>query len=130
MRFLADKFGVKQICHQTLISLRKVGCQGRTLIETLIGTGVVILLISMVGVGLNQALQSSRTMKCTANLRQIHQAMIMYGDEFQAFPVLEENQTLQQMLKPWIGNSSQVFHCPQEPGLATDSYSYFYASFR
>ena len=54
-------------------------------------------------------------MKCTANLRQIHQAMIMYGDEFQAFPVLEENQTLQQMLKPWIGNSSQVFHCPQEP---------------
>jgi len=101
--------------------------RGRSLIETLVVVSGLFLLASLVGMGVSRSLQSTRTMQCAANLRQIHQAMLIYSEEHQSFPVLTENQTLQDVLNPPLGNPTQLFHCPQDANASGDSYSYFYA---
>lgn len=95
--------------------------------ETLVASIVGTLLFTLGCVGWNQAVQSTRITQCAANLRHIHQAMLVYATEFQAFPILQENQTLRESLKPWVGNAAGLFHCPQDRSSAPDSYSYFYA---
>jgi hypothetical protein len=101
--------------------------RGASTIEIAATTCITVGLGWLLVLGGHQALKVSRETQCLSNLRQIHQAVMLYRVEHSSFPVLEEGGSLRQKMAPWLA-SLNVFHCPEDkisPG--ADSYSYFYA---
>ncbi len=106
---------------------RKAGLHGLSLIEILVVTAIVSILTWLVGTGISHSRASAKNAQCLSNLRQIHQAMMFYCAENEAYPLPSEDQALQDLLKPWLGGCLGVFHCPEDAQANPDSYSYFYA---
>lgn len=98
-----------------------------TLVELLVVTGILGCLGWMLLTGLARARASSHNVQCVSNLRQIHQAMMLYSVEHQCYPSPNATQTLKDLLKPWLGQAPAIFHCPEDGAKDADSYSYFYA---
>lgn len=98
----------------------------KSLIETLVSLTLGFLLLALLSVGAVHARNASRNTFCLSNLHQIHQALMLYRVEFNAFPLLSETSGLRDVLKPWLPTES-TYHCPEDEVIAADSYSYFYA---
>lgn len=101
---------------------------GANTVELAATTSIAIGLAWLLVLGGHHALKASRETQCLSNLRQIHQAVMLYRVEHSSFPVLEEGGSLQTKMAPWL-SSGKVFHCPEDKKTSSesDSYSYFYA---
>lgn len=105
----------------------RTGKRGLSLVEILVAISIVTCLAWMSLVGLSRTYSSSKNVQCISNLRQIHQAMMLYCTEYQSYPYPDKDHTLKGMLRPWLGAASEIFHCPEDHTTAIDSYSYYYA---
>jgi hypothetical protein len=101
--------------------------RGATTVEIAATTCISIGLGWLLVLGGLHALKVSRETQCLSNLRQIHQAVMLYRVEYSSFPVLEEGGSLRHKMAPWLA-ALKIFHCPEDKiNPDSDSYSYFYA---
>lgn len=98
-----------------------------SLTEILVTCVVGMLLMTMICTAIGQVQYAGKLTRCMSNIRQVHQALLLYYEANEAFPVLAEGQSLQEVLRPQLGNVSDLFHCPEDRSPGSDSYSYFYA---
>ena len=57
-----------------------------TLIELLVVIAVIALLVTLLMPSLQQAKELARRVSCAANLRSMHQALLLYGEDFDDIP--------------------------------------------
>lgn len=117
--------------------------QGFTLIEMLVVTAILALLMAMISPALNRALENSRRVACTANLRSLGQATLAYAvDHQQRIPFQRAasgpgsgyaNPPWFNLLAPYAGaeirsaislepGTDKVFRCPAQRGSFAVSY--------
>ncbi|MDD2708560.1 MAG: FecR family protein [Verrucomicrobiae bacterium] len=102
--------------------------RGVTLIELIVISFVIACLGTFSFLGVQQLRHASQITQCLSNLRQIHQAMVLYFGTNEAFPLPDETLSLKDLLQPYLtGGTTAVFHCPLDCNSISDSYSYFYA---
>jgi hypothetical protein len=99
-----------------------------TLIEIMVSMVVIGVLGTLIVSVANQMQTAGRITQCMSNLRQIHQALLLYFEDNQALPVLGDGCSLQAVLESRVGKTPGLFRCPEDRSAAGDSYSYFYVS--
>ncbi|MBU0650589.1 DUF1559 domain-containing protein [bacterium] len=96
--------------------------EGLTLIEVVVVVFVVVVLMSFSIVIYQRSLQMAKRAKCTNNLKQIYQALIMYLEDNNDVPPIakgvDENsfqgQYLKDILCPKYADE-KIFYCPCDP---------------
>jgi prepilin-type N-terminal cleavage/methylation domain-containing protein len=94
-----------------------------TLIELLVVVAIITVLVGMLLPSLAGVRETSRQVKCQAQLRSIGQAVRGYIDEYGGFyppialiPSLpgETRPAMHDILGPYVGNQQEIFHCPSD----------------
>lgn len=116
----------RRVAIMTAFPHRPPDRKGFSLLEILAACAIIALLAAILFAGASGSRAASRTARCVGNLRQIHQALMLYHAEHQGFAVVPTDRTLKQMLAHWLDSKDAVFHCPEDGDPSADSYSYFY----
>jgi competence protein ComGC len=107
--------------------LNRSRVHGISLLELLTTLAIVSCLVLLLSLGIRHSRDYAKTTNCLSNLRQIHQAIMLYRVEHQEYPVISTSKSLVHVLSPWLASSDKIFHCPEDHPSNLDSYSYFYA---
>lgn len=113
---------------QTSASARKAGF---TLVELLVVIGIIAVLIAMLLPALSQARNQAKSVQCQSNLRQIGQALVMYGNDNRSWvypPLRGANQPRLErwpmyVFKPAVWNP-KIMHCPADVEDPTEDHTY------
>ena len=62
------------------------GARSFTLIELLVVVAVVVILVGLIMPALSRAREKSRCAKCSANLKQLHEAVLSYAADTTRLP--------------------------------------------
>ena len=95
-----------------------------TIVEMIIVIGILAVIGAVMTGVIIRARQTSRSMVCLNNLRQISGGLMMYQQEFGHVPVTTEVSLLQ-ALSPYLCDGG-VFICPAAHTPTVDSYSRYY----
>jgi prepilin-type processing-associated H-X9-DG protein len=94
---------------------------GLTLVELLVVIGVITVLIGVLMPVLGRVRAHALSVKCSANLRSIGQALAMYTQQYGYYPGmaagaagLPDSAVWPVRLRPFLGGSRDVFHCPAQ----------------
>jgi type II secretory pathway pseudopilin PulG len=101
-----------------------------TLIELLVVCGIIAVLIGILVPSIGKARATAKRTRCQANLHSVGQAIRAYMDEYHGFyppmsvlkeeePALNPRKNMAEVLKLYVGNQLEVFHCPAD--IITDS---------
>ena len=94
---------------------------GFSLVELLVVIGIIGLLISILLPALSAARRHANSIKCSANLRTLGQALFMYTQDTSYYPVAEALNGYQghavavwpTKLRRYLKGSREPFHCPE-----------------
>ena len=104
-----------------------LGRAGFTLIELLVVIAIIAILAALLLPALSAAKEAGRTARCQSNLHQIGLGLMMYVDDYHAYPVCTFDQDgflvplgfWHERLQPYTKNdwTNDVYRCPSYKGL-------------
>jgi prepilin-type N-terminal cleavage/methylation domain-containing protein len=89
VRFADGSLNSKTVNRNTLKECDMNKKRSFTLIELLVVVAIIAVLVSILLPALGKARQSARQVQCSANLKQLGMAVLMYADENQKFAVID-----------------------------------------
>jgi prepilin-type N-terminal cleavage/methylation domain-containing protein/prepilin-type processing-associated H-X9-DG protein len=95
--------------------MRKAHRSGFTLVELLVVIGIIALLIAILLPALGRARAAAQAIKCSSNMRQLGQAMQLYGASNKNYLLMHEPRAITQIGRRWSHTLMLAKYLPGQP---------------